>query len=121
MAKILIVEDEALIGMALEAAVSEAGHSTIGPFGGADAALEAISAAPVDAAILDVNLGRGGWSYPVAAELARRAVPFVFLTGYGIERIDPAFHGAQVVRKPFDDRRLRAVIASLAQAPGEAK
>jgi hypothetical protein len=65
------------------------GRRGLGPFAAAQPVLAAIAEAPVDAAILDVNLGRGGTSDPVAAELRRRRVPFVFLTGSGIEAIDP--------------------------------
>ena len=53
-----------------------------------------------DCALLDINLN-GDMVFPVADVLAERAVPFVFLTGYGQDVI-PARH-ANVPRyeKPF--------------------
>ncbi|MBW3536028.1 MAG: baseplate J/gp47 family protein, partial [Gemmatimonadetes bacterium] len=39
------------------------------------------------AALLDVNLGHGQTSYPVAEVLAARGIPFAFLTGYGATNV----------------------------------
>jgi hypothetical protein len=42
----------------------------------------------------------------VADILARRGVPFVFVTGYGRDHLPIHFRDAFVVNKPFDDKDL---------------
>ena len=53
-------------------------------------------------AILDINLGRDT-SVPVAEELVRRGIPFVFATGYDDRSVVPdELLSIPVVRKPYD-------------------
>ena len=58
-------------------------------------------------ALLDVNID-GGRIDDVAAILAERDVPFVFVTGYGRANLPPLFQDAVVVAKPFTDTDLLA-------------
>ena len=63
-----------------------------------------------DAAVLDLNL-KGEMATPVAAELERRMVRFVLVTGYGAALIrEPVLHAAPRVDKPVSRRRLRAAL-----------
>lgn len=57
---ILIVEDEPLIGISYRAFFNNVGAQVLGPFASCDKALQALDASRgrIDAAILDVNLGR---------------------------------------------------------------
>jgi DNA-binding response OmpR family regulator len=110
MEKVLIVEDEVLVGMALAASVRDAGHDACGPFAACEPALRAIEAGQVSGAILDVNLGPRGTSYPVARELARRHIPFVFLSAYPRASLDRAFDDVPLFQKPLADTRLRDII-----------
>jgi two-component SAPR family response regulator len=64
----------------------------------------------VDAAVLDVNLG-GELVYPVAETLARRGVPFIFVTGYGAESIDARFARVPVLQKPIERDMLAQVVS----------
>jgi ActR/RegA family two-component response regulator len=50
-------------------------------FSGADA-LKMLKGFTPDFAVLDINLG-AGTSLPVAQELSKRNIPFIFATGYG--------------------------------------
>ena len=61
-----------------------------------------------DAAILDVNLG-GELVYPVADLLAARKMPFVFVTGYGVESIDGRFAHVPVLKKPIQRQVLQSI------------
>jgi hypothetical protein len=61
---------------------------------------------PISAALLDVNLN-GDLVYPLAETLRDREIPFVFVTGYGVESIDPRFRNIQVLQKPIDRDVLR--------------
>ena len=75
----------------------------------------------IDGAVLDVNLGEH-LCFAVAAALAERSVPFVFLTAYDDHRIIPAEYAARpVLPKPLDEGRLVAVVAALSEPPTTAK
>jgi len=110
--RILVLEDEPLIAMALEDWLAELGHDTVGPVASAPAALAAIAATSPDAAILDVTL-RGGDSYGVAAALRERGIPFVFATGRDVAAIDARFADAPILTKPFQEDAVRRVLAAL--------
>lgn len=75
--------------------------------------LELAEHAELDIALLDVNLGNGTNSYPIAQALRRRGVPFVFVTGYDAPGLAPEFDGAASVQKPYDPADLLAVASSL--------
>jgi two-component SAPR family response regulator len=73
-------------------------------------ALRKLSTSKPSAAILDVNLG-SETSIPIAEELARREIPFVFATGYGEKGMVPAsFANIPIVRKPYDAESLAEAI-----------
>jgi two-component SAPR family response regulator len=110
---VLIVEHEPLIGVALAAELSAMGCEPLGPYAHVQTAMAVIERSKVDAAILDINLGRGEHSYPIASELLRRKIPFVFFTGYDDGAIDERFRGVQVFRKPLGTRQLTEMVQVL--------
>jgi CheY-like chemotaxis protein len=118
--RILLVEDETLIAMDLEAALRRRGCEVVGPFASVDQAVPAVAAATghrrLDGAILDVNLGDHELVFPVADALAERGVPFVFITGYDRETLPPAHRGRPAVNKPYREAEL---IRTLARAVAE--
>ncbi len=79
---ILVLEDEALVGLDMADQLHSAGYAIAGPFTRIDEALSSISASPPDAAVLDINLGIDLTSEPVARALEQRSIPYVFLSGY---------------------------------------
>ena len=103
--RILVVEDEAIVAMLIEDTLEELGYAVVGPVGRAGAALSLIDVAEIDGAVLDVNLD-GESSYRIADALAARALPFVFVTGYGKTGLDPAYRDRPVVQKPFTSHTL---------------
>jgi len=109
--RILLVEDELLIAMALEDVLRSEGCVIVGPVWHIEAALKAAREEAVDAAVLDVNLA-GERVYPVAQALAERNVPFVFTTGYSHSEL-PAEHADRPsLAKPFKPAQLiNALIA----------
>ena len=107
--RIMIVEDEALVAMILGDSLVELGFSVVGPFSRATDAMAAVRDEEVDAAILDINLG-GELVYPVAHLLADRRVPFMFITGYGMESIDPRFADVPVLQKPIERPMLQRIL-----------
>jgi DNA-binding response OmpR family regulator len=115
MASILIVDDEPLIAMMAEDWLGEMGHAVVGPAHNLPAAL-ALAEDPVDAAILDLTLG-ADTSYPVAARLRERGIPFAFATGHGRDFLAPEFRDAEQLAKPFEFERFRFVIDALLRSP----
>lgn len=105
---ILVVEDEALVALAVNDALVDFGWSVVGPFSVVADARSVVLKTDISAAILDVNLN-GDMVYPLAELLREREIPFVFVTGYGVESIDPRFRDALVLHKPIE----RDVLKSL--------
>lgn len=96
---VLVLEDEVFVALELQALLEERGAEVAQAFTVAEA-LDALEAARIDAAVLDVRLGAETCE-PVAACLRERGTPFLLhtgdLRGNGelVERI-----GAPVVPKP---------------------
>jgi len=109
--RVMLVEDESLIAMMMEQTLSDLGYDVVGPFGTVREAIEAIECEPVDAAILDINLG-GEMAYPIARILQAKDVPFIFMTGYGTETIAVPFPNARIFQKPLDREVLRELFVA---------
>jgi DNA-binding response OmpR family regulator len=97
--RILIVEDEYFIASDLARALESEGASIVGPVADIAQGLAKASDEAIDAAILDVNL-EGATSYAIADALRRRAIPFVFLTGYDDWAIAESYRDAPRIAKP---------------------
>jgi CheY-like chemotaxis protein len=110
--RVLIVEDEAIIAFALEDMLIELGCTVIGPALRLAEAQELASEADLDAAILDVNINSER-SYPVAAELERRCIPFVFATGYDREGLNWRGQNAEILAKPYRQERVQDALERL--------
>jgi DNA-binding LytR/AlgR family response regulator len=109
--RLLIVEDELLIALELQSIVEQLGGTVVGPAGSVEAALQLLSDAAPNAALLDVNLHEGRVT-PVAQACWDRSVPFALVTGYGrLELEEPLLQSAPRVRKPFDRRAIHKVLA----------
>jgi DNA-binding NtrC family response regulator len=107
---ILVVEDEILVALDIEATFLEASWDVVGPVPSVTQALSAIAEKSPDAVCLDMNLN-GVPSTPVARVLQERGIPFVVVTGYSANSVsDAAYEGVRIVRKPFTAAELvRAV------------
>lgn len=105
---ILLVEDELLIAMDIEAALEDRGFRVRGPIMRVSDGL-LIADDPnekFDAAILDINL-RGEDVYPIAEKLKSRGVPFLFHTGHGeANTLEARFGNIPVCNKPVHTQRL---------------
>jgi light-regulated signal transduction histidine kinase (bacteriophytochrome)/CheY-like chemotaxis protein len=111
---LLLVEDQMLVAADVETMLLDHGITRITTVPSAAEALRQLKTFTPHIAILDVNLG-SGTSLPIAEELARRDVPFVFATGYSDQSVIPASFTAPVVRKPYEATALiGAVIRVLA-------
>ena len=112
--RIFVAEDETLIAMVLEDMLSDLGFEIAGSAQSVENAMELIRLpGKIDAAIIDIELNNEK-SWPIAAALAERDVPFAFATGYGRgARVDPRFSTAPILDKPFDTESLNQVLSQL--------
>jgi DNA-binding response OmpR family regulator len=108
-ARVLVVEDDALLALDIAAQLTEAGFDVIGPAVSVDTALRLLRAIGCDVALLDVNLGKET-SELVARELRSLSKPFVVLSGYSSEQHPPEFHGAPLLSKPARPGELVALL-----------
>ncbi len=113
---VLVVEDGALLAMDLEAILTGAGHTVLGPVASAAEALELVKETIPDLALVDLGLSEG----PVGAALARYllwrfSIHSIFITGntQGATAHQDAALG--LLRKPFTRDDLLSSMA-LAQA-----
>jgi CheY-like chemotaxis protein len=81
--KVLIVEDQLIVALDIQMAVEDANGEVVGPAATVREALELLSRAKVDAAILDANLPDGDVT-PVAEELIARGIPIIINTGVAL-------------------------------------
>ena len=110
--RVLVVEDEYLIRMLLEDMLDELGYQLAAAAGTLAEASELARDADFEVAILDVNLD-GQQIFPVADILAKRGLPFVFVTGYGEDSLPDPYRGRPALQKPFQAERLKATLAGL--------
>lgn len=97
--RILVVEDDWLIVADLVQDLEASGAHVIGPIPTLEQALKKLSEMPdMSGAILDVNL-RGQMVFPLAAELRRRNIPFVFATAYESGGFPEAYRDVPLVQK----------------------
>ncbi len=113
--RILIVEDVAILALALAQTLQIAGFEVIGPAPSVAKALALIADGRCDGAVLDINL-RGETSEPVACELKARGTPFLASTGYSFEQRPKIFHDVPTLTKPVAEADL---VASLRHCLGK--
>ena len=101
--RILVVEDEMMLAMLMEDLLEVFGCKLVGPAASIAHALLLISTEAIDGAMLDLNLA-GHAVYPVADELARLGIPFIFVTGYANQELEGDYNDRPRLPKPF--RRL---------------
>ena len=109
--QVLLVEDQVLIAMDAEMMLADAGVDTVITASSSSDALNRLKTFTPSIAVLDINLGRDT-SVPVAEELVRRGIPFVFATGYDDRSLVPdELLSVPVVRKPYDGSALVRALA----------
>lgn len=113
--RVLVVEDEYLIRMLLEDMLADLGYELAAAVGTIAEASEHAATGDFNLAVLDVNLD-GQEIFPVADILAKRGLPFVFVTGYGEGGLPETYRGRPALQKPFQAEQLQATLAGLLAA-----
>ena len=108
--RVLVVEDDALLAMDLEATLVEAGAVVVGLCQTLDEAMLRADAADFAVAVLDFGLGSETVS-PVARRLVNRGIPFILHTGKS--RHEPSlaeWRDYSIVAKPASPRALVSAV-----------
>lgn len=79
--RVLIVEDEALVALEVEALLTDLGCDVVAAVDSVTDAVAVANAHPVDLALLDVNLGPGGSGIDIARALSARGIHCLFVSG----------------------------------------
>ena len=99
--RVLVAEDEFLVSLTTIGLLESIGCEVVGPIAGLAAAVELAQSESLDAAVLDINVA-GEMIWPVAEELRRRGVPFLFLSAYSQLAIPVHFAAAPRLAKPLE-------------------
>lgn len=112
--QVLVVEDEILLAMQLEDALTDGGFDVLGPAGSVDHALNLLDKQRPHAAVLDVTLG-GEKVTPVALLLKSLGIPFILASASDAAELarHHVLADALNLGKPTDLARLVDVIRGL--------
>ena len=110
--RVLVVEDDFYLAKDAARALRGAGAEIVGPCPSEAAARDELDELRPDAAVVDINLGKGP-SFKLAAALKDSGIPFVFTTGYDTDVIPPEFESVECLQKPMQHHQIVATIAKL--------
>lgn len=115
-ARVLIVEDDPFIALALEETLHDFGMIIVGVGRSITQAKALAENTVFEIAVLDVNVGHETID-SVADTVAARDLPFVFTTGHGRAGLPEAHRDRAIVEKPFYvDEILRTLREELIKA-----
>lgn len=109
--RILLVEDDYYLATDACEWLEEAGAQVVGPAASSSQALAMLGDEPIDAAVLDINLGFGP-EFEVARRLRQQQVPIVFATGYDASSLPDEFKQSPRLGKPFRHAQLVQAVES---------
>ena len=98
--RVLVVEDEVLIGMVLEDILDMIGCTLTGSAASMDEAWRLTETHEFDVAVLDVNVG-ADLVFPLADAIRARGVPVIFATGSLPDSLPERFADCPVLEKPY--------------------
>ncbi|MBV8978736.1 MAG: response regulator [Alphaproteobacteria bacterium] len=110
--RVLVIEDEPIIAMDLEALLVELGHDVVAKAATRDEAVAMARAKRPGLVLADINLGEGGSGIDAVSEILRSFdIPVIFVTAYPEklltgERPEPAY----LIAKPFLPETVQATV-----------
>jgi DNA-binding NtrC family response regulator len=118
--RILLAEDESLIGFHLKRILEDFGCEAVGPFGSLDEVLDSARRERFDGALLDVNL-RSRQIFEILPALQELGLQIILASGYDDATLfPPAYRAIPRVAKPFSEKELLSICEkTFAGAPGE--
>jgi CheY-like chemotaxis protein len=111
--RVLVVEDERAIQLALSGLLKKMGYEIVQAHSG-DEALAELAKAGFDLVITDLSLGRGPSGMDVLQAARAMQIPVVMITAHGSEKVavEAMKAGAEdYVPKPFDNDEMRLVVS----------
>jgi DNA-binding response OmpR family regulator len=106
--RILILEDDPVIAMDLQAIVEGEGHEVVGVFDSLAEAWDHLGD-HFDHALLDIDV-TDGKSFEIAAALIERRIPIAFVSASRPSELPVGLRGASFIPKPFEEA---AIVRSL--------
>ena len=111
--RVLVVEDEFLVSLTTIDLLERIGCEIFGPAVRLATAFQLTQSELLDAALLDIDIA-GEMIWPVAGELRRRGVPFLFVSAYAHLNVIPVFLAAvPCLEKPLEQNRLLRHLSAL--------
>lgn len=111
--RVLIVEDETLVALQLQGDLEDEGHEVVGPAMSLKQGLLLADKEHIDAALVDVSLGRDT-SAAIADKLLARKIPFAFATGYSeVTMLPEHLRKVPKLGKPYVIGDVRRVLGAL--------
>jgi DNA-binding response OmpR family regulator len=99
-ARILIIEDEALVAETMREDLEDEGFKVVGLADRLEKALAIVANVEFDVAVVDLNLA-GVSAIPIVMHLAQIQRPFLILSGYAREQLSEDLSGVVFLRKPY--------------------
>jgi AmiR/NasT family two-component response regulator len=103
--RVLVVEDEPLISLDIQAVLSDAGFDVVGTAATLIKAMELAHDVEFEGAVVDMNLN-GDITAPVVQKLLDQSIPVVLLTGYSSKALVEPFCHCPLINKPYDSSHL---------------
>lgn len=110
--RILVIEDEPVLAMDVEAILQEVGCVVVAPIPTIEEALNIIRKEKLDGAILDLNVS-GKMAFAAADALADAQIPFLIMTGHGPEVVPPRHRHRPYLAKPCQPATLLKVLGEI--------
>jgi two-component sensor histidine kinase/CheY-like chemotaxis protein len=115
--RLLLVEDELMVGLFMQELLETIGYRSTDPIGRLSEAIAAATNERFVGAVLDMNLN-GEIVYPLAELLTEQSVPFVFVTGYAPRSVDPRFIKVPILQKPILQDELAGTLQHVLASAG---
>jgi CheY-like chemotaxis protein len=111
--RVLVAEDNAIIGMLLAEMLSEMGHHVCGVEANEAETVAAAARCKPDLMIVDARLGDGSGVAAIRAILLAGPMPHLFISGAAVETDTP---DAVVLQKPFHENQLTRAVERVLDA-----
>lgn len=111
--RMLVVEDDYFAAADLLPKLRALGIEVVGPVPNVAKGMQILrNAQEISGAVLDINLGEET-VFPLADELERLKVPFLFTTGYGRQIVPDRFKDRAFIEKPVDFAAISSGLATM--------
>jgi CheY-like chemotaxis protein len=110
--RVLIIENDFLIGEMLHDMVAELGYGVTKVAHQLPSALNEISKENFDGALLNIGIDEQKHGNDIADILLAKNIPFAFVTGYG-HALKQRHAGIPLLQKPFNSEQLRVLLETI--------